>query len=137
MLIGGNLTVNGAVEYTNVTNLYVQDPIIEMGGNANAGALTSNDGKDRGTLLHYYTTQTVDAFMGWKNSAGEFVFASNANLTVAIPTAGTPANGWAVAAGATKVVTVNQSYSTINTVYFAGITASGSANVYITPGEGL
>ncbi len=86
LLIGGNLNVNGAVEYTNVTNLYVKDPIIEVGGNANAGALSSNDGKDRGILLHYYTTTPVDAFMGWDNSAGEFALGSNVTLSNEVAT---------------------------------------------------
>jgi hypothetical protein len=79
--ITGNLTVSGNTEYTNVTNLYVKDPIIEMGGGANGAPLSSNDGKDRGTLLHYYTTGTVDAFMGWDNSNGEFGFGSNVSIS--------------------------------------------------------
>ena len=80
-LITGNLTVSGTTEYTNVTNLYVKDPIIELGGGANNTPLTNNDGKDRGTLLHYYTTGVVDAFMGWDNSNGEFGFGNNVSVT--------------------------------------------------------
>jgi hypothetical protein len=79
--ITGNLTVSGNVQYVNVTNLYVKDALIEQGGGANNASLTSNDGKDRGTLIHYYTTTPVDAFMGWKTANGEFVFASNATAT--------------------------------------------------------
>ena len=75
--ITGNLSVSGNTEYTNVNNLYVKDPIIELGGGANNTPLTTNDGKDRGTLLHYYTTGVVDAFMGWDNSGQEFIFGSN------------------------------------------------------------
>lgn len=92
LFVGGNLIVSGSTEYNNVTNLYVKDPIIEMGGNANAGALSSNDSKDRGTLLHYYTTAPVDAFMGWDNSAGEFAFGSNVSMTSEVATFNTYGN---------------------------------------------
>ena len=79
--IAGNLTVNGTTIYANVSTLNVKDPIIEMGGTGNDDPLTSNDGKDRGTLLHYYTTAPVNAFMGWDNSNGEFGFGSNVTVT--------------------------------------------------------
>jgi hypothetical protein len=91
-IITGNLTVSGATEYTNVTNIYVKDPIIEQGGGANAAALSSNDNKDRGQLLHYYTTQAVDAFMGWDNSNAEFAFGSNVSVSGEIVTFNTFGN---------------------------------------------
>ena len=81
VVIGGNLTVSGTTQYINVTSTVIKDPIIELGGEANAGPLITNDTKDRGTLLHYYTTKTVDAFMGWDNSASEFAFGSNVSVT--------------------------------------------------------
>ena len=86
--ITGNLTVSGDTITANVTGLVVQDPLIEMGGNLN-GTLTTNDGYDRGTVMHYYDTGTAsqtDAFMGWKNSAKEFVFASKATIATNIAT---------------------------------------------------
>jgi hypothetical protein len=86
--ITGNLTVSGDTITANVTGLVVQDPLIEMGGNLN-GTLTTNDGYDRGTIMHYYDTSTAsqtDAFMGWKNSAKEFVFASKATIATNIAT---------------------------------------------------
>ena len=79
--ISGNLIVNGSVEYTNVTNLYVKDAIIEQGGGSNGAPLTSDDNKDRGALLHYYDGSTIDAFIGWKNANSEFVVASNVTAT--------------------------------------------------------
>lgn len=85
-VISGNLTVSGATQYTNVVNLYIKDTLIEQGGGANGAALSSNDNKDRGTLLHYYTTETVDAFMGWDNSNAEFAFGSNVSVTGEIVT---------------------------------------------------
>ena len=80
-VITGNLTVQGNTTYVNVDSLVVQDPIIEMGGGPNGAVLTTNDGKDRGTLLHYYTTAAVDAFMGWDNSNAEFSFGSNVAIS--------------------------------------------------------
>ena len=75
--VTGNLVVQGNTIYANVETLVVEDPVIELGGGPNGAPLTNNDGKDRGTLLHYYTTGTIDAFMGWDNSNGEFGFGSN------------------------------------------------------------
>ena len=79
--ITGNLTVSGDTIYANVTSFNVKDPIIEQGGTGNSSPLTTNDGKDRGSLLHYYTTLPIDAFMGWDNSNGEFAFGSNVSVT--------------------------------------------------------
>ena len=103
----GNLIVSGTVEYTNVTTLKIQDPIIEQGGNANGAPLTNNDGKDRGQLLHYYTTAPVDAFMGYKNSSGEFVFASNASISSDVITVNTYGNIHAGNANLGNLVTAN------------------------------
>jgi hypothetical protein len=85
-VIGGNLTVSGNLKYINVETLAIQDPIIELGGGPNNTPLTTNDGKDRGTLLHYYTTEVVDAFMGWDNSNGEFAFGSNVSIASEVVT---------------------------------------------------
>lgn len=101
-VIGGNLTVSGTTTYVNSTITKVVDPMIELGGGANGASLSTNDNKDRGTLLHYYTTGTVDAFMGWKNSAGEFIVASNATVSNDIVTVNTYGNlhaGYIIANG--------------------------------------
>ena len=50
--INGNLTVTGNTIYSYVDTMKITDPLIELGG-ADSGALASNDGKDRGSLLHY------------------------------------------------------------------------------------
>lgn len=91
-IIGGNLIVNGNTTYVNIETLNVQDPIIELGGGPNGAPLTTNDGKDRGTLLHYYTTAPVDAFMGWDNSNAEFAFGSNVTVSNEIVTINTLGN---------------------------------------------
>jgi hypothetical protein len=107
--VAGNLTVNGNVTYINVESLVVEDPIIELGGGPNGNALITNDGKDRGEILHYYTTAPVDAFMGWDNSNGEFAFGSNVSV-------------------ASEIVTFN-SFGNIRAGYFIG---NGSALSSIT-----
>jgi len=96
----GNLIINGNIVYSNVDTLNIKDPLIEQGGNPNGSALTNNDSKDRGQLLHYFTTQPVDAFMGWDNSAGEFVLGSNVSVS-------------------NNVVTVNE-YGNLHANYFIG-----------------
>jgi hypothetical protein len=90
--ITGNLTVNGTTIYANVDTIRVKDPIIEQGGNPNGTALSSNDSKDRGQLLHYYTTAPVDAFMGWDNSNAEFAFGSNVSVSGEVTTFNTLGN---------------------------------------------
>lgn len=75
--IQGNLTVGGMLTYIDSTKISLVDPILELGGGNDGAALSTNDSLDRGTLLHYYTSKSVDAFMGWKNNDGQFVFGSN------------------------------------------------------------
>jgi hypothetical protein len=79
--IAGDLTVTGNTSYINVTTVSIKDPVIQLGGGPNGAPLTTNDGKDRGTVLHYYNDQPVSAFMGWDTSNAEFLFASNVQLS--------------------------------------------------------
>jgi filamentous hemagglutinin len=79
-LVAGNLTVQGNLTYINIDDLRVEDPIIQLGGGANGNALITNDGKDRGTLLTYYTTAPGNAFVGWDNPSGNMIIASNVNI---------------------------------------------------------
>jgi hypothetical protein len=82
--IAGNLTVTGNLSYVETQVVYVTDPIVEQGGGASGASLTLNDGKDRGTLLHYYdTTQATElgAFIGWDNSNAEFVLAADVGIS--------------------------------------------------------
>ena len=112
----GSLTVTGTTTTVNSTTSRIVDPIIELGGGANGAALTTDDNKDRGLLLHYYSAgATVDAFMGWDDSNAEFGFASNASFT-------------------SEVTTFN-AYGNIRAAYFkgdgSGLTNIGSpANIY-------
>ena len=105
--ITGNFNVTGNTNYINSNVVVIEDPVIQLGGGANAAALTSNDSLDRGTLLHYYTTTTVDAFMGWKAANGEFTFASNASLSSGVVSINTLGNIRAGSANLGNSVTSN------------------------------
>ena len=91
-VIGGNLVVNGNITYINVDSIQVEDPIITLGGGPNGAPLVANDGKDRGTLLEYYTSAPVSAFMGWDNSNAEFSFGSNVSVASEVVTFNTLGN---------------------------------------------
>jgi len=81
--IAGNLTVTGNLSYVETQVVYVTDPIVEQGGGISGADLTTDDGKDRGTLFHYFDTTSsseVGAFIGWDNSNAEFVLASDVGI---------------------------------------------------------
>ena len=126
--ITGNLTVSGDTITANVTGLVVQDPLIEMGGNLN-GTLTTNDGYDRGTVMHYYDTGSAsqtEAFMGWKNSAKEFVFASKATIATNIATINSLGNIKAGNANLGNLVTANYITGTLTTASQPNISNVGT-----------
>jgi hypothetical protein len=74
LTVSGNLNVIGTVSTINSTFMTVVDPIIELGGLANASVLTSNDGKDRGLRMHYYEAADRSTFLGWQNSTGNLIY---------------------------------------------------------------
>lgn len=91
-LIGGDLVVQGNITYINVEDLQVEDPIIIMGTGPNGAPLVTNDGKDRGIFMEYYTTGIGNAFVGWDNSTGNMIIASDAaiaNDVITVETWGT------------------------------------------------
>ena len=91
--VQGNLSVGGTLTYIDSTTISLVDPILELGGGSSGGILSSNDGLDRGALLHYYEGGTaVDAFMGWKNNDGQFVFGSDVTDNSGIVTVAQYAN---------------------------------------------
>ncbi len=79
--IGGNLTVQGNLVYVNVEDLRVIDPIIIMGTGPNGDPLTSDDGQDRGIYMEYYIADLGNAFMGFQNSSGNLIAASNVGFS--------------------------------------------------------
>ena len=79
--VAGNLTVTGNTEYTNVTTLAIQDPIIGIGRGANNSPLTTNDNKDRGIQYWYYDGAEKSGFIGWDDTAGRLIAAANVTIT--------------------------------------------------------
>jgi hypothetical protein len=131
--LNGNFTVSGSFEYANVTSFRVKDTIIEQGGNTAGGALTTNDGFDRGQLLHYYSGGAVDAFMGWKNSSQEFIFGSNVSLSGEVVTVNTYGNihaGYIIGNGSqltglTSLTVANSNYAN----YAGNVVNSSQPNI--------
>jgi len=108
-VVGGDLTVDGNVIYINITDLNVQDPIIGLGRGANNTPLTVNDNKDRGEQMWYYTTAENSAFIGYQNSTGNLIAASNvsiANEIVTVNSYGTFVVGALAAASVTSTATI-------------------------------
>ena len=138
--VSGNLTVGGNTSYINVTVLSVKDPIIELGGGTNGAPLSTNDGKDRGTLLHYYTSTTVDAFMGWDNSNAEFAFGSNVSVSSEVVTFNSYGNlraGYFIGDGS-QLTGLPASYSNSNVAaYLLTNTGNVSAGYFIGDGSTL
>ena len=82
LTLTGNLIISGTTTSVNSTVTQVVDPLFELGGGANGAALSADDNKDRGVLLHYYSgSSAIDAFMGWDDSNGEFGVGSNVTVT--------------------------------------------------------
>ena len=84
--INGNLVVNGNTTSINVETVNIEDPIISLGRGPNNTALTSNDGKDRGEQLWYYAGSEKSAFIGFQNSTGNFLAATDVTITSEIVT---------------------------------------------------
>jgi hypothetical protein len=78
--IGQNLVVNGNTTSINITELNVEDPIIGLGRGANNAPLTVNDGKDRGEQLWYYNGVERSAFIGYQNSTGNILAATEVSI---------------------------------------------------------
>lgn len=78
--INGNLTVTGTTTSVNTTVTQLSDPLFDLGNGANGAALTSDDGMDRGLVMHTYDGAAVDLFMGWDNSANAFIVAKNVSV---------------------------------------------------------
>ena len=71
-------------------------------------------------------------------AADVFIRFGTANTdAVVIPTAGTPAYGFVLHNNQTNIFTVPTQASTTATLYVSAIVASGTATIYVTPGEGL
>jgi hypothetical protein len=135
-IIGGNLTVNGNVSYVNVETFNVEDPIIGLGRGANNTPLTVDDGKDRGEQLWYYSGSEKSAFIGYDNSAGKLLGATDvtiANELVTINAYGNVVFGNVEAQG-TVVAVGNISGGNITTAGLLSITGNITGGNLVTAG---
>ena len=79
----GNLQVFGTQTFVNSTQTYIIDPILELGAGVGNTSLATNDGFDRGLILHYSTTASSNttwsnhAFIGMDNATQTFVYKTN------------------------------------------------------------
>jgi hypothetical protein len=92
VIVTGNLTVQGNTTQINVETLSVEDPMVDLGGGAGGTTLVNNDGLDRGMLMRYYNAGAINAFMGWDNSAAEFVLGSNVTVSSGVISVNTLGN---------------------------------------------
>jgi hypothetical protein len=80
-LITGSLTVNGTSTFVNSQQLSIEDPVIDIGTGINNTPLQTNDGKDRGLLIHYNTSSTTaydnHAFLGRDAVSGKLTYKTN------------------------------------------------------------
>ena len=126
-IVTGNLNVLGNLVSVNQTNLNVSNTIIGLGRGDGNTPLTTNDGYDRGEQLWYYNTSENSAFIGWQNSTGNIVLASNASITnnvVTINSYGSATVGNLAAQGAVTA-TGNVTGSNITT---AGLVTAATVN---------
>jgi hypothetical protein len=148
LVVGGDLTVDGNLVYVNVSDLSVEDPIIQLQTGPNAAAPTSNSGKDVGTALNYYDTQARVAFMGWDVSNAEFGFGDVVSINSEVVTFTSygniradyfKGNGSQLTGIITSVSNVTNGNSIMNVIENGNITfqAAGNANVVVVSGTGL
>jgi hypothetical protein len=129
-VLAGNLTVSGTTEYTNVSTLAIQDPIISIGRGANNTPLVSSDAKDRGEQLYYFSTAERSSFIGYQASTNKLIAAVQATVTnevVTVNSAGSFVVGQLE--GATISVTGNIIGGNISATNHTGTAVSVSGSV--------
>jgi len=78
LIVSGNFIVRGNSTIVNSNTISVTGPTIEVGSdNGEGNVLVNNDGYDRGVIMNYFVLNDNNAFMGWQNSTGRFVFLTN------------------------------------------------------------
>ena len=78
LIVSGNLIVRGNSTIVNSNTINVTGPTIQVGSdNTEGNVLTYNDGYDRGIVMNYFILNDNNAFMGFQNSTGRFVYITN------------------------------------------------------------
>ena len=78
LVVSGNFIVRGNSTIVNSNTINVTGPTIQVGSdNTEGNVLTYNDGYDRGIVMNYFILNDNNAFMGFQNSTGRFVYITN------------------------------------------------------------
>jgi len=78
LIVSGDFIVRGNSTIVNSNTIAVTGPTIEVGSdNGEGNTLTYNDGFDRGVVINYFILNDNNAFMGFQNSTGRFVYLTN------------------------------------------------------------
>lgn len=124
--VGGDFYVDGNLTYVNVSTFGVEDPIISLGRGPNNAPLTSNDNKDRGVSLYYYTSAEKIAFMGWDNDQNTMFIAENVAVSSDVTTI---TSYGSLAIGNVSAQTMAVSGNIIGQSLVQGVTLSAIANI--------
>jgi hypothetical protein len=77
--ITGDLTVSGTTTTVNSTVVTIKDPVIELGGADNGGALSGDDNLDKGVTFNWHNGSAAKlGFFGYDESTGYFTFIPDA-----------------------------------------------------------
>lgn len=80
VFIGGNLIVAGNSTIINSSSLAIQDPVIDIGTAPNNAPLSTNDGHDKGLVIHYWDTTGIGddhAVLVKQANNGPLIYATN------------------------------------------------------------
>jgi hypothetical protein len=134
-LVSGNLTVDGSLIYVNVTDLAVEDPIIQLQTGPNGAPPSSNTGKDVGTALNYYDTSAKIAWMGWDTSNAEIAFGANVGISSEVVSFTALANIRSGNAQLGNLATANFFSGTLTTAAQPNITSIGTLSSLTVTGN--
>jgi hypothetical protein len=85
----GNLTITGNLTYTEINNIFSQDPTFTLGTGANGAPLTSDDGLDRAVVFDYFNTgANLNQYsaLTWAHSSNAFQLGANVTFANGIST---------------------------------------------------
>jgi hypothetical protein len=134
-VVSGNLTVDGSLIYVNVTDLAVEDPIIQLQTGPNGAPPSSNTGKDVGTALNYYDTSAKIAWMGWDTSNAEIAFGANVGISSEVVSFTALANIRSGNAQLGNLATANFFSGTLTTAAQPNITSIGTLSSLTVTGN--
>ena len=139
--IHGNLTIQGSQTNVGTNDLVVQDSIINLHTAPNLEPLTTNDGRDIGLKMHYYSSSDKHAFLGRANDTGYLEFYSDGTETAGVfsGTYGTfkGSTFLSVVTTGTAPLTVTSTTQVANlNVAVAGSIVNGSSNITIPSAGG-